>query len=223
MALRHVADYVTVATRPNVTSAIWEAVRPYVQYRNRTDPHFNSIADAGRLDDGRTLAVDGPIVDGLQRVVQKVRSVRWDRAAGAAYVFVEHALHRLNGTMDVRAFAADGHRGPEGTATATATTTAAVDFAVHRVDVDIAFDALGPGRYCAAAVRVHGITVWPRHVPVAADDRNAAELYLRAADALDRIFRDHLSVGTCAHIARTNKYHRRVASSSSVASSQLLQ
>jgi len=99
VAFAHVANYVLETTRQNVTSAIREAVQPYVQYRNRSDPHFP--ASAGRLDNGRFFAVSDPFVDGLDTALQKVNSVWSKPNTGVLMVDVEHTLHNLNGTFNL--------------------------------------------------------------------------------------------------------------------------
>jgi len=189
VAFAHVADYVLEMTRQNVTSAIRAAVQPYVQYRNRSDPHFP--ATAGRLDNGRFFAVSDPFVDGLDTALQKVNSVWIEPNTNVVMVAVEHTLHNLTGTFnlhvvsDLAELQQPGH---------------VIDFVMDRVSLSIAYDVLRPNCLCSATVKVFKLTTR------SPDSQGATEHLPQVAAAFANTVEDHLSIGTCAAIAKTNKY-----------------
>lgn len=192
VASRHVADYATEAARKNVTSAIRAAVRPYVQFKNRSDPHFP--ATIGRLDDGREFVVSDPFVDGLDNAVQKVKTVWLEPYSGdTMIVSAEYTLHNLSGTFDLYVMGP----APSGQLRETA------DFAVNRVDLSIEYDALKPKCYCSTAVQVHGTTARAKN-----GVRGGDGLYQQVVAAFVYAVNDHLSVGTCAAIVQMNRHGR---------------
>ncbi|XP_060865305.1 uncharacterized protein LOC132941314 [Metopolophium dirhodum] len=189
VAFAHVADYVLEMTRQNVTSAIRAAVQPYVQYRNRSDPHFP--ASAGRLDNGRFFAVSDPFVDGLDTALQKVNSVWTEPNTGVLMVAVEHTLHNLNGTFNLHVVSELAELQQPGHV---------IDFVMDRVRLSIAYDVLRPNCLCSAIVKVYKITTWSR------DSQEDTGHLPQVAAAFANTVEDHLSIGTCAAIAKTNKY-----------------
>lgn len=208
------------ATHKNVTSAIRAAVQPYVIYRNQSDPHFPGAT--GRLDDGRSFVVDGPFTSGLDHVAQKVRAAWTEPNADAVYVAVENTLHDLSGTFDLRVLQQPGTTGTGGhddnssAANDTATVegpvamATVVDFAVDRVRLSVTYDALRPNCYCTAVVQMYGATASPRRRDgvVDAADESLQRPVRQAAAAFFGAVKDHLSVGTCAAIAKTNERTR---------------
>lgn len=174
----------------NVTSAIRAAVKSYVQYGNRSDPHFPNTS--GRLDDGRAFAVSDPFVDGLDRALQKVTVVWIDPNTDGVMVAAEHTLHNLSGTFNLRMVSGMAEQQePSHT----------IDFAVDRVSLNIEFDALRPNCLCSAIAQVNTISTRSRH-----DRRDDTGKLPQVANAFVNAFEDHLSVGTCKAIAKSNKY-----------------
>lgn len=190
MVLGRIADYTLKATRENVTSAIRAAVQPYVQYRNRSDPHFPTTTD--RLDDGRLFAVSDLFVDGLDTALQKVKSVWTEPSTGVVMVAVEHVLHNLSGTFNLRVVS---------TETELQQPARLIDFSMDRIDLSITYDVLRPDCLCLATVQVDKTSTWPHDGRD--DDGN---LLPQVTTAFTNAIKDHLSVGTCATIAKTNKY-----------------
>ncbi|KAF0772985.1 Uncharacterized protein FWK35_00002279 [Aphis craccivora] len=190
VVLGRIADYTLKATRENVTSAIRAAVQPYVQYRNRSDPHFPTTTD--RLDDGRLFAVSDLFVDGLDTALQKVKSVWTEPSTGVVMVAVEHVLHNLSGTFNLRVVS---------TETELQQPARLIDFSMDRIDLSITYDVLRPDCLCLATVQVDKTSTWPHDGRD--DDGN---LLPQVTTAFTNAIKDHLSVGTCATIAKTNKY-----------------
>lgn len=189
------------ATRKNVTSAIRAAVRPYVLYKNRSDPHFPG-AD-GRLDNGRTFEVRNPFVNGLDNAVQKVKAVWSKPDADVVIVFAENTLYNLSGTFDLHVrgaaerAAGDGEDGGP-----TLRAAAVVEFAVDRINLNVAYDVLRPNCYCSVAVQAYGTAAQPK---IGEDT-----LYRQqAVNAFVDTVKDHLSAGTCVAIVKMNRYGRR--------------
>ncbi|XP_060852156.1 uncharacterized protein LOC132930344 [Rhopalosiphum padi] len=190
VALGHIADYTLKVTRKNVTSAIRAAVQPYVQYRNRSDPHFPATTD--RLDDGLSFTVSDMFVDGLDTVLQKVNAVWTEPSTGAVMTAVGHTLHNLSGTFNLRIVS---------DVTKLQQPVRLIDFSMDRINLSITYDVLRPSCFCLATVQVYKATTWPR------DDRDDAAGHLQQVTAaFVNTIKDHLSVGTCATIVKTSKY-----------------
>lgn len=189
VAFGHIADYALEVTRKNVTSAIRAAIQPYVQYRNRSDPHFPPTA--GWLDDGRFFAIIVPFVDGLDKALQKVNSVWTEPNTGALMVTIEHTLHNINGTFNLHVVSRLSELQHP---------SRVVDFFMDRVRLSITYDVLRPNCFCSAIVNVYKMTTRPRD---SQDDTGHLPI---VAAAFANSVKDHLSNGTCSAIAKTNKY-----------------
>jgi len=189
VAFAHVADYALEMIRQNVTSAIRAAVQPYVQYGNRSDPHFP--ATTGRLDNGRFFAVSDPFVDGLDTALQKVNSVWTEPNTGVLMVAVDHTLHNLSGTFHLHVVSELAELQQPGHV---------IDFFMDRVSLSIAHDVLRPNCLCSATVKVNKITTWSR------DSQEDTGHLPQVAATFAKTVEDHLSIGTCRIIAKTNKY-----------------
>lgn len=81
----------------------------------------------------------------------------------------------------------------------------AADFAIDRVRLSVAYDALKPDCYCTAAVYVYGATARPRDGDGGAGVGSHPVLQ-QAAAAFFGAVKDHLSVGTCAAMVKMNRH-----------------
>jgi len=189
VVLRRVADFAAASARQNVSSAVRTAVRPYVIYKNQSDPHFPGVA--GQLVDGRRFAVSDPFADGLDHAVQKVTAVQLTSSDNgtSAIVYADYALHNVSGTFRLRVDDAE---------------FGTVYFAVERFGLSVEYDALRPNCFCSIDVQAYG----PTAVGPGDNRPDTGAMYRQVAKAFADSVGHHLSVGTCSAIVKMNKFGR---------------
>lgn len=134
---------------PNITIAVRQAIKPYVIFKNGSDPHFRGF-DVGSPS-GAQYRIDGMFVNGLNQTHLRVKNVTVDRdgnrmdGGGALTAVTEFVMHRLSGVFDVRE--QDG-----------AQKTGKAQFTIGRIDLLTVRNMLN-GDECTTNTTVHNTVV----------------------------------------------------------------
>lgn len=132
----------------NITIAVRQAIKPYIIFKNGSDPHFRGFGVGSPT--GAQYRVDGMFVNGLNQTNLRVRNVTVEREsnridAAAVTAVTEFVIHRLSGVFDLRE--EDGAR-----------KTGKARFAIGRIDLMTVRNMLN-GDECTTNTTVHNAVV----------------------------------------------------------------
>ncbi|XP_025204488.1 uncharacterized protein LOC112601221 [Melanaphis sacchari] len=100
IASQHIADDVAKSIQPNVSIAVRQAIRPYIMYKNVSDPHFKGFNTS--MPSGIQIQVDDVFTNGLNQTLQRVRNMTVDMANKKLIATLEMNMHDLSGTFRVQ-------------------------------------------------------------------------------------------------------------------------
>jgi len=100
VAFQHIADNVVKSMQPNISIAIRQAVRPYIIFKNVSDPNFKGFNVSTPL--GIQLKVDEVFTNGLNQTHQRVKNMTVDMANKKLISKTELVMHYLSGTFRVQ-------------------------------------------------------------------------------------------------------------------------
>lgn len=130
IVFQQVADRIVKDTHNNITVVIRQAVKPYIVFKNDTDPNFPGAS--GKLPTSNVgYSVSNTAVSGLSNIEQKLKKIAVKMATNTATVDSRMTVHKLDGKFD---FKLDESKPVVGKAT----------FAIARVDVNVSFNMLKP-------------------------------------------------------------------------------
>lgn len=83
--------------QPNISIAIRQAIRPYIMFKNVSDPHFKGFF--ANTSSGIQLIVDDVFTNGLNQTNQRVKNMVADMANKKLTSTTELVMHNLSGTF----------------------------------------------------------------------------------------------------------------------------
>lgn len=86
--------------QPNISIAVRQAVRPYIMFKNVSDPHFKGFTAS--TPSNLQLEVDDVFTNGLNQTLQRVRNMTVDMANKKLMSSTEFVMHNLSGTFRVK-------------------------------------------------------------------------------------------------------------------------
>lgn len=99
VAFQHLADDIAKTVHNNITIAVRQAIKPYIIFKNVSDPHFKGFSDS--FPTGVQYRVDGIFTDGLNQTFLNVKDVFVDMATKNVSAETEFVLHKLSGDFTV--------------------------------------------------------------------------------------------------------------------------
>lgn len=100
VVFQHVADNIVKSIQPNISIAIRQGVRPYIMFKNVSDPHFKGFTAS--TPSNFQLKVDDVFTDGLNQTLQRVKNMTVDMANKKLMSSTELVMHSLSGTFRVK-------------------------------------------------------------------------------------------------------------------------
>ncbi|XP_022176565.1 uncharacterized protein LOC111037974 [Myzus persicae] len=97
VASQHIADSVAKSMQPNISIAVRQAIRPYIMFKNVSDPHFKGFTAS--TASGIQLVVDDVFTNGLNQTNQRVKNMVADMANKKLISTTELVMHYLSGTF----------------------------------------------------------------------------------------------------------------------------
>jgi len=86
--------------QPNISIAVRQAIRPYIMFKNVSDPHFRGFTAS--TPSGMQLIVDDIFIYGLNQTNQRVKNMVADMANKKLTSTTELVVHNLRGTIRVQ-------------------------------------------------------------------------------------------------------------------------
>lgn len=138
---QQVADRVVKDTHNNVTVAIRQTAKPYIFFKNHTDPNFQGTS--GKLPGGSSAgySISNIVISGLDNMEQKLKKITAKMVTNTLTTDLRMTVHSLYGMFD---FKIEESKPIVGKATLT----------VGRVDVNVSFNMLKPAE-CKSEVVVN--------------------------------------------------------------------
>jgi len=100
VVFQHVADDVVKSMQPNISIAVRQAARPYIMFKNVSDPHFKGFTAS--TPSNLQLEVDDVFTNGLNQTLQRVKNMTVDMANKKLISSTELVMHNLSGTFRVK-------------------------------------------------------------------------------------------------------------------------
>ncbi|VVC24795.1 Hypothetical protein CINCED_3A007355 [Cinara cedri] len=140
IVFQQVADRIVKDTHNNITVAIRQAVKPYIIFKNDTDPNFPGVT--GKLIVGGVgYSITNTVISGLSNIEQKLKKIAVKMATNTAMADLRMTVHKLDGKFD---FKLEESKPVVGKGT----------FAITRIDVNVSFNMLKPAE-CKAETAVN--------------------------------------------------------------------
>lgn len=137
---QQVADRIVRDTHNNITIAIRQAVRPYIIFKNDTDPNFAGVN--GKLPNGNIgYSISNTIISGFANMEQKLKKITAKMSTNTITNDLHMTIHNLNGRFD---FKLEESKPTIGKAT----------FSINRININTSFNMLKPIE-CKAEVTVN--------------------------------------------------------------------
>jgi len=86
--------------QPNISIAVRQAVRPYIMFKNVSDPHFKGFTAS--TPSNLKLEVDDVFTNGLNQTLQRVKNMTVDMANKKLISSTELVMHNLSGIFRVK-------------------------------------------------------------------------------------------------------------------------
>ncbi|KAF0705548.1 Uncharacterized protein FWK35_00037147 [Aphis craccivora] len=102
VVFQHVADDIVKSMQPNISIAVREAVKPYIIFKNVSNPHFKGFTAS--TPSNLQIVVGDPDVfaNGLNQTLLRVRNMTVDMAKKKLLSSTELAMHNLSGTFRLK-------------------------------------------------------------------------------------------------------------------------
>ncbi|CAH1738199.1 uncharacterized protein LOC114132391 [Aphis gossypii] len=140
IVFQQVADRVVRDTHNNITVAIRQVIKPYIIFKNDTDPNFPGTN--GKLPSGSVgYTISNTVISGFANAEHKLKKITTKMATNIVTADLRITIHSLDGKFD---FKLEESKPTIGKAT----------FAVSRIDVNVSFNMLKPVE-CKAEVVVN--------------------------------------------------------------------
>jgi len=137
---QQVADRIIRDTHNNITIAIRQAIKPYIIFKNDTDPNFASMN--GKLPNGNIgYNISNTVISGFANMEQKLKKVTAKMTTNIMTIDLRMTIHNLIGKFD---FKLEENKPTIGKAT----------FSFSRIDINVSFNMLKPIE-CKAEVTVN--------------------------------------------------------------------
>lgn len=135
------ADRIVKDTHNNITVAIRQAVKPYIIFKNDTDPNFLGANGKLPVVGNVGYSISNTIISGLSNMQQKLKKIDVKMATNTAMIDLRMTIHKLDGKFD---FKLEESKPVVGKAT----------FAITRIDINVSFNMLKPVE-CKAEITLY--------------------------------------------------------------------
>jgi len=106
VAFQHISDNVAKSMQPNISIAVRQAIRPYIMFKNVSDPHFKGFNAS--TPSGIQLTVDDVSTHGLNQTYQRSKNITVDMINKKLISKTELVMHYLSGNFRVQLIHKDG-------------------------------------------------------------------------------------------------------------------
>lgn len=97
ITFQHIADRIAKAMHNNITVAVRQAIKPYIIFKNVSDPLFKDFT--GSLSSGVQFKVSDISTNGLNQTHLRLKNVLVDMGNKNVTAVIEFVLHKLNGNF----------------------------------------------------------------------------------------------------------------------------
>lgn len=130
------ADHVAKDAHKNATLAVWKVTKPFIMFKNYTDPYFPGVNGTLSNAAATKYIIDKFPISGLENIRHQVRKVTAKMAAKTVKLNLHLTAHDLSGYYNYRL---DGGK-KSGTGS----------FTIARMDIDVVFNVLNVQNDCKA-------------------------------------------------------------------------
>ncbi|XP_050438319.1 uncharacterized protein LOC126844282 [Adelges cooleyi] len=188
VAFQKIANQVLQDMQNNVTTAIRAAVKPYINFKNYSDPHFPKAN--GQLKNGPSFKISNVFTTGLNNTLQKLQSLQVNMNSNSVTAQTSVYVHNLTGTFDLAVEGPQKYRSQ-------------AKFSFEYMELIIKYDIVRPHYNCKTIVKMYQPKVYSAY-----QKQNARECICanqQFADAFALQINDHISKGFCKFIINYTK------------------
>ncbi|XP_050441021.1 uncharacterized protein LOC126845971 [Adelges cooleyi] len=185
VVFQKIANQVLQDMQSNITSAIRYAAKPYINFKNHSDPHFP--AASGQLKNGPIFNISKAFTSGLNNTLQKLKSLKVNMDSNSVTVQTTVSVHKLFGTFNLVVDEPQKHESE-------------AQFNFENMELISNYDLVRPDQHCETRVEIYNKSVTSSY-QLGNSELNA-QANQQFADAFADEIISHISTGFCKFIVK---------------------